>query len=36
MTAVRSRRMKIPTEEKVRIVLAVLAGEMTGAETAAA
>jgi transposase len=31
---VRSRRTKIPAEEKVRIVLSVLAGEMTGAEAA--
>jgi transposase-like protein len=30
----RSRRTKIPAEEKVRIVLSVLAGEMTGAEAA--
>lgn len=31
---VRSRRTKIPAEEKTRLVLAVLAGEMTGAEAA--
>lgn len=30
----RSRRTKIPAEEKTRLVLAVLAGEMTGAEAA--
>jgi transposase-like protein len=30
----RSRRTKIPAEEKMRLVLAVLAGEMTGAEAA--
>jgi transposase len=30
----RSRRTRIPAEEKVRIVLSVLAGEMTGAEAA--
>ncbi|GFG49350.1 transposase [Mycolicibacterium agri] len=31
---VRSRRTKIPAEEKTRLVLAVLAGEMSGAEAA--
>ena len=31
---VRSRRTKIAAEEKTRLVLAVLAGEMTGAEAA--
>jgi transposase-like protein len=31
---VRSRRTKIPAAEKTRLVLAVLAGEMTGAEAA--
>ena len=31
---VRSRRTKIPAEEKTRLVLAVLTGEMTGAEAA--
>ncbi|ORW21935.1 hypothetical protein AWC18_08125 [Mycolicibacter nonchromogenicus] len=31
---VRSRRTKIPAEEKARLVLAVLGGEMTGAEAA--
>lgn len=30
----RSRRTKIAVEEKVRVVLSVLAGEMTGAEAA--
>ena len=30
----RSRRTKIPAEEKTRLVLAVLAGEMSGAEAA--
>ncbi|MBB3601885.1 transposase-like protein [Mycolicibacterium sp. BK556] len=30
----RSRRTKVPAEEKLRLVLAVLAGEMTGAEAA--
>ena len=30
----RSRRTKVPAEEKTRLVLAVLAGEMTGAEAA--
>jgi transposase len=31
---VRSRRTKVGAEEKTRLVLAVLAGEMTGAEAA--
>ncbi|UVO12291.1 hypothetical protein NM962_20860 [Mycobacterium sp. SVM_VP21] len=31
---VRSRRTKVPAEEKTRLVLAVLAREMTGAEAA--
>lgn len=30
----RSRRTKVPAEEKLRLVLAVLAGEMSGAEAA--
>lgn len=30
----RSRRTKVPAEEKLRLVLAVLAGEMGGAEAA--
>ena len=30
----RSRRTKIPIEDKVRVVLSVLAGEMTGSEAA--
>lgn len=30
----RSRRTKIPVEVKVRVVLAVLSGEMSGAEAA--
>jgi transposase len=34
MMATRSRRTKIPAEEKTRIVVSVLAGEMTCAEAA--
>ncbi|MFF0457990.1 hypothetical protein [Nocardia africana] len=30
----RSRRLKIPVEDKVRVVLSMLAGEMSAAEAA--